>query len=65
MKLLHDRIASMVGGNTTPPAVLQVVRRMIQDGTAEPAVVKSVLVGLELALDIIKEEANRESTGTG
>ena len=55
----------MVGGNTTPPAVLQVVRKMIQDGTAEPAVVKSVLVGLELALDIIKEEANRESTGTG
>ena len=64
MKALHDRISSMIGGSTTPPDVLSAVRKMIHDGTAEPAIVKSVVVGLELALDIIKEEANRESSGT-
>lgn len=61
MKILHDRISSLIGGSSTPPEVLRAVRKMIQDGTAEPAIIKSVAVGLELALDIIKEEADNEA----
>lgn len=65
MKRAYDQISSMVGGGSTPPDVLRVVKKMIQDGTAEPAVIKSVVVGLELALDIMKQEADNESPRTG
>jgi hypothetical protein len=60
-----ERISSMIGGATTPADVRKVVYKMLQDGTAEPAVIKSVAVGLEMALDILAEEATRESSGTG
>ena len=65
VRRVSDRISLMVKGASTPADVRKAVYKMIENGTAEPAVIKSVAVGLELALDILAEEATRESTGTG
>lgn len=58
-----EKISSLVGNYGTAPEVRSVVLRMVEQGTAEPAMIKSVAVGLELALDIMKREANNESPG--
>lgn len=64
MKRAFDRISSLAGENTTSPDVLRSVQKMIQEGTIEPAIARSVAVGLQMALDILKEEATNESPGT-
>ena len=45
---------------TTSPEVRRAFMRQVKERTADPAVISSVVVGLELALDILNEEISNE-----
>lgn len=55
------RLQGMIKVNgMTSPEVRRAFMKQVKDQTADPAVVSSVVVGLELALDILKEEIDNE-----
>lgn len=50
------RIRGMIGQKSITPEVRRAFIKQLEANTADPAVVASVSVGLELALDILSEE---------
>ena len=55
------RLQGMITANgMTSSEVRRAFMKQVRDQTADPAVVSSVAVGLELALDILKEEIDNE-----
>ena len=58
------RLQGMITVNgMTSSEVRRAFMKQVKDQTADPAVVSSVVVGLELALDILKEEIDNERKG--
>ncbi len=54
-----ERIRGMVGKDTVSPEVRRSFYNQIKSQSADPAVVMSVAVGMEMALDILAEEIQR------
>jgi hypothetical protein len=51
-----ERTRGMMGGRTITPEVRRAFYKQLEENTADPAVVMSVSVGMELVLDILQEE---------
>lgn len=55
------RLQGMIQTNgMTSPEVRRAFINQVQSNTADPAVISSVVVGLELALDILNEEIRND-----
>jgi hypothetical protein len=59
-----EKISSLVGGYSSAPEVRASFLDQLRRGVADPAATRSVMVGLELALDIMKEELGVEPRRT-
>lgn len=51
-----ERVRGMMGVKTISPEVRRAFYKQLEGNTADPAVVMSVSVGMELVLDILEEE---------
>jgi hypothetical protein len=59
-----EKISSLVGEYSSAPQVRASFLDQLRRGVADPATARSVIVGLELALDIMKEELGVQSRRT-
>jgi hypothetical protein len=59
VKFVEDTITrsrGMIGNAAISPEVRRAFYKQLEDNTADPAVIASVSVGMELVLDILQEE---------